>query len=238
MLMIACLSSWDHAGRRSRRDFGRNRSSRWSFCQRNRVRRGTPTIFVVVSADTSCRQISRHWFSAHRRAFSSRRRFHFSGDTSLEPGRDLQDAGGGTGRDRWYDFIGGSLFYRFCYPQNENLHPTRQGQSIPRTGHETRSASCPVRGTGTPNGQLASYLPSAFSCVFPPACRECHMCLIAYSRNGLIHSRGGGCRTNPDRMQVGQAIRGFLHSIPGGRACQLRPVVARATSGARGSGSI
>ena len=37
----------------------------------------------------------------------------FSGDTSLESGPDLQDAGGGTGRDRWYGFIGSSLLYRF-----------------------------------------------------------------------------------------------------------------------------
>ena len=36
-------------------------------------------------------------------------------------------------RDRWCGFMGGSLFYRFCYPQNENLHPTRRGGPESRT---------------------------------------------------------------------------------------------------------
>ena len=134
MSRIACFSSWDHAGwrsRRGRREFGPNRPSSWSFCPWNGARRETPTILAAASADTSRRRVSHHGFSAHRRASLSRRRFHFSGDTSREPGPDLRDAGGGTGRDRWYGFVGGSLLYRFRYPQNENFHAARQGQSVP-----------------------------------------------------------------------------------------------------------
>ena len=90
------------------------------------------------------------------------------GDTSREPGLDLQDVGGGVGRDRWYGFIGDSFLYRLHYPQNENLRPTRQGQSIPRVGHEVLRVSWSAAGDRHPE-PTARFLPaSAFSCVFHP----------------------------------------------------------------------
>ena len=60
MSRIACFSSWDHAGRRSRRgrrEFGPSRPSPWSVCPWDRVRRETPTILAgridrhIVPAD-------------------------------------------------------------------------------------------------------------------------------------------------------------------------------------------
>ena len=83
MSRIACFSSWDHAGRRSRRgrrEFGSSRPSPWSFCQWDRVRRETPTILAAASADTSCRRVSPTTGSARTGGLPHR------GGDSISPG--------------------------------------------------------------------------------------------------------------------------------------------------------
>ena len=135
MPRIACLCSWDHVGRRSRRAVG---SSDRAAPPHGASASGTGSTGRRRQSsrphrpDTSYRRISHHGFSAHRRASSSRRRFYFSGDTST----GAQPGSAGCGRwnsDGTSGMVPSGVLSSidFVAHRNENLHPTRQGQSIP-----------------------------------------------------------------------------------------------------------
>ena len=134
MSRIACFSSWDHAGRRSRRgrrEFGPSRPSSWSFCQWDRVRRETPTILAAASADTSCRRVPTTG-SARTGGLPHR------GEDSISPGtppgsparicRTRAVEPDGTG-----GMVSSGVLspYRFGYPQNENFYAIWEGQFVP-----------------------------------------------------------------------------------------------------------